>query len=366
MKRLLLIIGLFFSIVSFGQETGVGGAMINASKPDYFGDGLDGAVSITTNSQTIGTWLSAGAMTRDVYCTNLTISGTGLIKTSGYRIFVSGTLDLSSAPSGAITFNGNAGSNAVSATGASAPSAQAIHIIGGTQTAGAGATATTSAGAQAATVSAPTCAGGISGNGGAGGAGSNAGGATRTASTPTYYVIHYYRIETYLTGTTTFLSGGGGGVGGSSGGGDGTNSGGGGGSGGNSGGCIIISANIIYRGAALATGVIQAKGGLGGNGFSTTVGNTGGGGGGGYIYIVANQLTGTQGSTACDVSGGTGGNGGSGFGTGVAGSGGYGGAKGTYTLIVLGSNTNTTQVYGNNVANSGATGGTGQNGQVPL
>ena len=58
-----------------------------------FGSGADGNVVILSGTTTI---------TRDMQYGNLTISGSGALVTNGYRVFVSGVLDLSQAGAGAI------------------------------------------------------------------------------------------------------------------------------------------------------------------------------------------------------------------------------------------------------------------------
>jgi hypothetical protein len=73
-----------------------------------FGDGSDGAVTISSGTTTL---------TRDYYYTNLTINGTGKIAVNGWRVFCSGTLDLTAAGASAINANGGDGANAIGLTG---------------------------------------------------------------------------------------------------------------------------------------------------------------------------------------------------------------------------------------------------------
>ena len=67
--------------------------------------------------------LSSGAgttqLSRDMYYTNVTLGSGDKIITNGWRLFISGTLDISGADSGAITWAGDAASNATNFLGAS-------------------------------------------------------------------------------------------------------------------------------------------------------------------------------------------------------------------------------------------------------
>ncbi len=67
----------------------------------YFGDGIDGVVAISAGTTTLA---------RDMYYATLTMSGTGKLNTNGFRVFVSGTLDISAAPAAAIYSGSNGGS----------------------------------------------------------------------------------------------------------------------------------------------------------------------------------------------------------------------------------------------------------------
>jgi hypothetical protein len=68
---------------------------------ENFGNGSDGNVTISSGTIT---------MTRDMYYNNLTINGTGQLATNNYRLFISGTLDVSGAGTGAINNNGTSAS----------------------------------------------------------------------------------------------------------------------------------------------------------------------------------------------------------------------------------------------------------------
>ena len=81
-----------------------------------YGDGSDGDVTLTSGTTTL---------TRDMYYNNLTISGTAVLNTSNFRIFVKGILDISAAPSGSIANNGGNGGNSAT-TGAGAAGSSAV------------------------------------------------------------------------------------------------------------------------------------------------------------------------------------------------------------------------------------------------
>lgn len=309
------------------------------------GDGSDGNITISSGTTTL---------TRDMFYSNLTINGTGVLNTNNFKVFVSGVLDLTAAQAGAIQNNGNVGGNASGATGGSAPTAEPAGTLNANGQGGAGATATTAAGTAGTAGTALTGGGGSSNGAGAGGTGTNAGGAGAGGITPTVAIIS--RWETNFLRGVTLLAGGAGAGGGGAGGGDGTNTGGGGGAGGNGGGFLAIYANVILTSSSTPAGVIQSMGGMGGNGGSGTAGVTGGGGGGGggaggYIYIAYNLRAGPQITGLIDVSAGMGGNGGNGFGTGAAGGkGGNAGNGGTVTLYQIPSATSSNIIFNNSLA----------------
>lgn len=300
----------------------------------YFGDGLDGNVTVS----------SPITIQRDMYYQNLTISAGAAINMNTYRIYVSGILDISAAPAGAIFRNGPAGGTAASATGGSAATvaSNTFHSVPNPAGATAGANGTTTNGANAsspgnnAVLYASSSARG-------GGAGTGSGGTAGTGSTSNFPSNNAppFRFNDDFSSPIPFNSGQPGG-GGGGGGGDVTNAGGGGGGGGACGGFIWISAYIIARGTNTTPGIIQALGGAGGNGFSPVTGNCGGGGagaggGGGAVIIYYYQLTGSTITGAIDVTGGNGGTGGTKVGTGVNGNGGGAGPAGyaqTHCLVL--------------------------------
>lgn len=318
----------------------------------FFGDGYDGDVTVT----------GAVTLTRDMYYRNLTLSTGAAINTGLFRIFVSGTLDLSAAPTGAIYSNAASGNNAIVNAGGLAVSQSGGNGV--FQGAGgvAGSAGGTAAGVTATAIAAGPYAG-VAGSSGAAGAGaSGAGGAAVTPVTPT--VFSYRRAMIQDSVSTGVGRSGMAGQSASGGGGDGT-AGGGGGSGAPSVPGIGIYAHTILRGASTAAGAIQNKGGNGGNGGTPAGGNRGGGGGaggggGGYVYILTTALTGAAKADAVDVSGGNGGNGGTGTGTGIGGAGGSSGGGGRLTVIDV-----TTGVVTETISAATPVAGTAAAGTVP-
>ena len=148
----------------------VGPAQTNILMP--FGDGSDGAVSLSSGTT---------SLTRDMYYQTLTISGTANIITSGFRIFVSDPLDITAAPASAITNSGSAGGSSATTTGGTAGSVTGTNTVGPGTAGTAGGTGGTGAGAQAAAPTAISVGNGAAGGtGNAGGTGSGgAGGAAR-------------------------------------------------------------------------------------------------------------------------------------------------------------------------------------------
>lgn len=293
----------------------------------FYGDGSDGNVTI---SGTV-------TLVRDMYYNNLTVSGAGnIINTVSYRIFVSGTLDLTGAVINSISRNATVGGNASGATGGTAGAALTAATLGASGSAGGiGATGTTGTGAAGtASTAVTTTLGGTAGTSGAGGglaAVGTAGVASGAASTNRMAFIdaNLIRGAALYTGST-------GGSGGSAGTGNGVSAGGGGG-GGASGSCIIaIFANIIKRDGTTAAGAISCNGALGGNGGNAVAGGGGGGGAGsagGCIYIVYNSLQGSTGTNILRANGGGGGTGGTGTAGYFGGTGGAGGNGGRIIVI---------------------------------
>ena len=299
-----------------------------------FGTGVDGALTLTSGTT---------SLSKDLHCTSLTISGTGSINTNGWRLFVSGTLDISAAAAGAITSNGTAGGNSSGTVGAFGPSGLSMRTVGASPITGGG------GGGGSSTVGTAGTAGGSNtygnggggGSGGGGGASTNVGGSGGTGGSQTVQIpLNTPTVSFMPPGIGASIAAGLIGGGGGGGGGDGANSGGGGGAAGSFGGTIALFARVIQRGSNATASIIQAKGGAGGNGGNSAGGNAaggggGGGGGGGCIYIVNESLLGSTIANALDVSGGNGGAGGAGAGSGKGGSGGAGGASGSIQVLNL-------------------------------
>lgn len=328
----------------------------------FFGDGSDGTVSISSGTTTL---------TRDMYYSNLTISGTGSLNTASWRVYVKNTLTLDAAPANAL-FNGNAGGNNGTAAGSGGGNGLVLAdaTIGGGSNGSNGGAGSTTTGAQAAASTTKNGNGGGSNTGGAGGSsGANTGGAARAGGT-TANALPIRRWATEFLNGTTLLGGGRGSPGGGGGAGDGTTSGGGGGGGATGGGAVYVSARIISRTGSTAAGAISANGGNGGNGGSPTAGTNpaGGGGasgsGGGWVYLAYGTLSGTTATNAISANGGSGGTGGNARGTGGGGSGGASGDAGRITILNLDAGTVSDTLGGAGASGSAASGISGGSGAV--
>lgn len=285
------------------QASGVKWAALGFNAGLY-GDGSDGNVTISAHT----------VLTRDMYYANLTVNASIVLRSSGYRIFVSGTLTLN----GTITNQGwpipafNGGANSAGDAG--------TYKAGGS----AGANGGTGVGVASGSTSGDT----VGGQGGTGGAGtSGAGGAGGSIVQPIasrgglgiprtplgLYVMGYLSTAAGAFGTGLI-----GGTGGGSGAGDGTNSGGNGGGG--AGFCIVFARFLAGAGTLTAAG---------GAGFASTLGNTGGGaGGGGGVAGLCTQSA----SVPFTVTA-VGGIGAAGHGTGTAGANGSAGMAITLTGV---------------------------------
>ncbi len=343
----------------------------------FFGDGSDGAYP---NSGTT-------TLTRDAYYSSMTVSGASVLVTAGYRVFVSGTLDITGASANQIigqtaaTTVGGAGN--VSGAAGAASTSFATGTSGGPMIATAGSapggriggTGTTTTGSNGTAVTAFQGGGGSSGSSGAGGAGTagaTAGGTLATGLAPSPLKIPR-KATVELTQGVALLGGGQGGAGAGGGGGDGT-AGAGGGGGGTGGAVVAIFAKTLTCSGA-ASGSISVIGGAGGAGGTATGGNRGGGGGGsagggGVVYILYETKTGSA-ANAINISGGNGGAGGNGFGSAgnTGGDGGAGGGSGVAIVVNITSGVITVTgtpgaaaVAG--TAHSGLTGGGGGTGTV--
>jgi hypothetical protein len=354
-----------------GRMTAVSSVAITTSIVDatidsqWFGDGSDSDVTISAGTTNLS---------RDMYYHNLTITG-GALAANGWKIYVSGTLDITAAPANSIiaassSQNGQNASNAGGGTRGSITNTSTT--VGQNQLGGSGVNGGTGAGSSGSLDTSTWTVGGLSSTSGGGGAvGATAGGSGRAPTTPST-TTDIRRLQTELsawqaTGAYQRMNGGQGGPGGSSGAGDGVGSGGGGGGGGAGAGILYIAARTINRGGSTAASAISAIGGLGGNGASGTGGtNRGGGGGasgggGGWIYLIFRTLTGSTATNVLDASGGAGGSGANGVGTGLGGDGGAAGGGGRIDVYNLGAGTQTilsrTSPLTGNAHSSGTGGG---------
>jgi hypothetical protein len=341
-----------------------------------FGDGADG--DVTVNAEI--------TLSRDMFYENLTLDSSAKINTNNYRIFVSGTLDLTNASANAINNNGIDGSykdgETVPASGwylaVNSLAVEVAHTCGTGCRSGAGAESVPGpvAGGNATPQPAYTGIGGRSGPGGKGGdsnspAVGGAGGAGQLCSGQNA-VNFAQNTATYFTGTSyDRLQGGAGGGGGGSGGGYGLSSfGSSGAAGGAGGGVVVLLAKTIQVGSQTAAGAVSANGGKGGRapypgegGVSLPgggAGGGGGGGGGGYIYLVYGEILGTASSNWVRANGGKGGKGGDGTASGnsgLGGQGGNGGGSGSITYI---------NYYTNEVTQQAKSSGIGDTPSIPV
>jgi hypothetical protein len=300
-------------------------ALSAAEHATVFGDGSDGDLALTSGTVT----LSNNANYR-----NLSISGTGELKTNGYKLRVSGVCDLTGASTlRHLTADG--------LTGGASPATAATAGTGGAGAlGGAGKVTAGDAGSSASDVDSGNGGGGLFGGaggsstggaGGAGGSGGDTGGVVNYGIEP---------LQRALGGAMTLAEGGAGGGGGGGGAGDNVSAaGGGGGTGGNGGGVLDLAFAVLKVSSSTLLGTVSAKGGDGDNGVTPPAGDRGGGGGGnggggGYAHIVIGMQIGAKTGWVSCV-GGTGGNGGDGPGAGNNGAGGCGGSGGTIHIFNL-------------------------------
>lgn len=309
-----------------------------------FGDGSTGDVTIS----------GVTALTAAVFYRNLTLVSGARLDPMGHVLYVSGVLDLSTAPVAAIVdFQLNGGAGRTDGLSVAAPFfAESttynghLPMQGGFGGAGAGGTINAAGSAGNASILGMNL-GGSGGTSGAGGAGSAGAGGSAVASASLAYsqftIPQFWRAASTANPTTgasrnTSIHGGRGGSGGASGGGSSTAKGCSGGGGGQGGTPIVIYANVIKRGAGTAAGAIGGRisgylgtGGAGGDGTGGFIGGGAGGagGGGGWRLIVYNALAGTPATNLITADGGAGGRAGLGYGSGgvngTAGNGGNGG-----------------------------------------
>lgn len=300
----------------------------------FFGDGADGAVHLD-GTNTFAFMSKVGSvytMTRDIFCTDLTIDSGVTLKHANYRIFVNGTASGTGKIQGNGA-NGTAGGNANSgsAGGGGAGTSDVVGFFtsygGGSGGAGqasngagpgagvSGTAVTNSIGAGShATVISPTL-------------------AIQTQSSSLFPLASGYTFNGKLYGHGGVDSGGGGaGIYGGSWYG---NGGGGGGAGQNAG--ILFMCVRVYA-ASYTIELIGGNGGNGGNGYNNGVsggngGTAGNGGGGGISVLFYETKTGTNTYTLTVGTGGTAGTGASPGGT-NGGTGANGPAGASYEIAI--------------------------------
>jgi len=349
--------------------TGVLSPALGGAPLGFFGDGSDGALNISSGTTTLS---------RDQFYSSVTISGSARLNPNGFKIFVSGTLDLTNAPTNAISRNTVDGSNGSGSTGGAGVGSGTVGTLSGaagavSSSAGGTGVITGNTTVQATAISAQVTS--LGGSNGASGGGGISTGSANPRTQVLAQVNSFYRIDHQILRGSSLFGGGLSGAGGTSGGGDGTNAGAGGGGGGSGGQFIAIFANTIARGSSTAVGTIRAIGGNGGGGAASTLGTAGGGGGGsggggGVVIIYYASLTGSTATNAINVYGGNGGNGGNSVSsTRSAGQGGQGGSGGRVILFDVTNGTitetNGTQTSASapaTIAAGDQTGGTGTTG----
>ena len=245
-----------------------------------FGQGRDGALAFDGVATPVGGAMLVGStytLVRDLAATTVTIATGVSVNTAGFKIRVSGKLQLVGTAS--IQYNGNA------ASGLTPGSAVSGGTCGGGTAGGTGRSTSAAGGAGG---NQATCLGGAGGTGGAAAGGSPAGGggggATAAAAT-SGDVRDPPGLETGRLWTATAVVVPSGGAGGGGGGHDGVS--GVSGGGGSGAGTIYIACDEIDN-----AGSITATGGAGAAATGTDNGG-GGGGGGGHILLVYRATSGS-------------------------------------------------------------------------
>jgi hypothetical protein len=289
--------------VSLNVQTAIEESTIIA----YLGSGVDGDLVLSS-----GTF----NLPRTMYYKSVTLSGTAVVNTNGYKLFVQNTLSI--AGTATLQNLGVAGGAASGATaGVGAAAAPGVEVGAGQGGVGGGNGGGSGAGAVGGT------SGAVTGYGAAAGTGGGPIGAY------TYVPEQVVRMD-HFAGQGQFKAGGQGGSGGSGGTGSLLATGGGGGGSGSGGGVVWFACRTLSNTSSVG---IRAHGGVGGLGGTAPSGNSnggrgGGGGGGGMIYgITLDAVIGT-----IDVSGGLGGLGGGPAGTGTTGVAGTAGSTGHYAI----------------------------------
>jgi len=175
------------SEVSAGTTTGATGAKLFITPTKLqalfsgFGDGSDGALSISSGTTTLAA---------DKQYTTVSVTGTAILETAGYRIYCQGTVTVDATSGACIRNNGGAGGNASGSTagtaGAIAPGvtvpAGVAGVVGATGRTGAAANGTNGTAGTNITLGVGVV-GTAGGGGGMSNAGANTGGTGGTAGT---------------------------------------------------------------------------------------------------------------------------------------------------------------------------------------
>lgn len=288
-----------------------------------FGDGSDGVLTLSS-----GTF----PLPRTMYYSSVDLSGTAIVDTAGFKLYVNGLLKLSG--TAAIRNNGAAGTAAAGNTPGVAGSG-GLGVEVGAGGAGTNGVVQNTDSVQPAAIIGYGAAGGKGGDGGDSAAGANGNGAA--GGTVTYWPERVLRHD-HWRGAGVYKQGGNGGAGGAGGGPSLLSTAGAGSGGGGGGGVVLIFAYEIDNSSSQG---FRARGGGSGAGGNAASGNSGGGGsggsgGGGFIYIVSMKLTNLG---ILVVTGGTPGAAGAGAGTGTAGSVGATGTTGHTAVLNLSVNT---------------------------
>lgn len=278
----------------------------------YFGDGSDGDFSSSSGTTTL---------TRAMFYTSLTLSGTAVLKPAGCPIYVLGPVDISASSGGFVSVDcrGGDGGDASGSLGGAAGVAPGSNGYYTADAGGAGLDGDADGGATSGKVL--VAQNGLGGSGSKGGKGGDSpsftggGGSTGRGINYRPFTAYAELNDHILGGATVPYCGGVGGIGGA-GAGDFANTGGGSGGSGAGGGLIRIYCLSFNN-----TSIISAAGGRGGAGGKGGAGDAGGGagsagGGGGCIIIRTPNLISLG---TLDVAGGAGGAGGLGSGAGANG-----------------------------------------------
>lgn len=250
---------------------------------------FDGASAVSGCSR-VGSVYTA---TQDLFYTNATLSASVTLKMAGYRLYINGTLDMSSA------------APVISCDGLT-PSGRTAGLAPGAllATTGAGGDGGASGGANNGTAGSNITIA-LGSAGGAGGNGAGAGAAAGTATAPGATLGSIYIPPSLYTGALFGASGLSIVQGGSGGGGGGGGTGAGGGGGGGGGVLLVCARNVNLS----ASAVISAKGSNGAAGAGgVNAGGGGGGGGGAVIFLYRSLVSGSSSvSSRVSVDKGTGG-----------------------------------------------------------